>query len=82
MCSRKVSVTVFSYPLCFKRKLFHKSSGREEIIDEIDSSQTLEDLMSSYYDKISLIASFEDDLRWYQIILLDSQSRLVKLFKA
>ena len=86
MSSRKVKVSVFSYPEDYNRTLSLKRISeiveQVEILDEFFSSKSLEQLMSEYVDKVDIYASFVDELRWYRIVLRDSESRLVKLYKA
>lgn len=86
MRTRKVTVLVFSYPEDFNSTLSYKRLLEihevVEFSDKFLSCQSLETILREYIDKVDVYASFIDELRWYRIIVRDSDSRISKIFKA
>ena len=86
MRTRKVTVSVFSYPEDYNRTLSYKRLLEIhevfEFSDRFPSSKTLEDVLRVYIDKTDVYASFIDELRWYRIIVRDSERRISHLYKA
>lgn len=83
MCTRKVTVHVFSYPADFGKTLSIKRLLEiPEVLEYIDtfiSDDTLETLLFKYIDKVDVYASFVDEIRSYRIVLKDNERRLYKI---
>lgn len=83
MCTRKVTVHVFSYPSDFGKTLSIKRLLEiPEVLEYIDtfiSDDTLETLLFKYIDKVDVYASFVDEIRSYRIVLKDNERRLYKI---
>ena len=86
MHTRKVSVYVFSYPVNAKipmLALFLDELGEVlEFEDKFLSDTSLEDILKIYVEKTKELSSFEDSIKWYRVVVRDSDGRLVKMFKA
>ena len=86
MRTRRVYVSVFSYPEDYNRTLSLKRIGemkeKVELRDEFKSSRSLEDILLSYSDRISVFASFVDEIRWYRVVVRDSDGRVIFSKKA
>lgn len=86
MRTRKVSAYVFSYPVNAKipmLALFLDELGEVlEFEDKFLSDKPLDELLKIYEDKASVFASFDDNIKWYRVIVRDTDGRLVKIFKA
>lgn len=87
MCTRKVSVYVFSYPEKVKLPLYPLFFDVEdgEVLEHEEkflTDKSLEEVLLSYVDKTEVFASFVDNIQWYRIVVRDSEGRLVKIFKA
>lgn len=86
MCTRKVTVYVFSYPADFAKTLSIKRlSAIPEVLEYIDSfvsADSLEEILAKYIDKVDVYASFVDDIRSYRIVLKDNDRRIYKIHKA
>lgn len=87
MRTRKVSVYVFSYPekvkLPIMFPLFCDELG--EVLEQEDkflTDKSLEDVMRSYVDKTHVFASFDDKIKWFRVVVRDTDGRLVNIFKA
>ena len=86
MRSRKIYVTVFSYPEDYNRTLSLKRIA--EIIETVEfreefvSSRSLEDILSDYSDKLDVFASFVVEIRWYRVLVRDHFRRVVLCKKA
>lgn len=87
MRTRKVSVYVFSYsekvklPIMFP--LFCDELG--EVLEQEDkflTDKSLEEVLQSFVDKTEVFASFDDKIKWYRVVVRDTEGRLVKIFKA
>ena len=86
MRSRKIYVTVFSYPEDFHRTLSLKRIAEItetiEFRDEFISSRSLDDILTSYADRLDVFASFVDEIRWYRVVIRDHNRRVVLCKKA
>lgn len=86
MCTRKVTVLVFSYPEDFNSTLSYKRLLEihevAEFSDKFLSSHSLETILREYIDKVDVYASFIDELRWYRIVVRDSERRISYIYKA
>lgn len=86
MRTRKVTVLVFSYPEDFNSTLSYKRLLEihevAEFSDKFLSSQSLETILREYIDKVDVYASFIDEIRWYRIVVRDSELRISYIYKA
>ncbi len=86
MCTRKVTVYVFSYPEKVKLPLFPLFFDETCEVLELDekflTDKSLEVILQRYVDKTKVFASFVDKIQWYRIVVRDTEGRLVKIFKA
>lgn len=86
MRTRKVSVYVFSYPEDFNSTLSYKRLLEihevAEFSDKFLSSQSLETILREYIDKVDVYASFIDEIRWYRIVVRDSERRIIYIYQA
>lgn len=86
MCTRKVSVYVFSYPEKVKLPLYpNMFEERDEVLELREkylTDKSLEEVLQRYVDKTEVFASFVDKIQWYRIVVRDTEGRLVKIFKA
>lgn len=86
MRTRKVTVLVFSYPEDFNSTLSYKRLLEihevAEFSDKFLSSKSLEYILREYIDKVDVYASFVEDIRWYRIVVRDSEHRISHLYKA
>lgn len=85
MSSRKVTVYVFSYPADYAKTLsikrFLEMPEVLEFIDTFISSDSLEELLAKYIDKVDVYDSFVDEIRSYRIVLKDNDRRIYKIHK-
>lgn len=86
MRSRKIYVTVFSYPEDYHRTLSLKRIAEitetVEFREEFISCRSLDDILSDYHDKIDLFASFVESIRWYRVVVRDHCGRVILCKKA
>lgn len=86
MRTRKVTVYVFSLPCDYCKTLsikrFLEMPEVLEFKDTFISAYTLEELLSTYIDKVDVYASFVDSIRCYRIVLKDNERRIYKIHKA
>ena len=87
MLTRKVSVYVFSYPENVKVPSMFPFFCDElgEVLEHEEkflTDKSLEEILQRYVDKTEVFASFDDNIKWYRIVVRDTDGRLVKIFKA
>lgn len=85
MRTRKVTVTVVSYPEDYNRSLsLRRIMEMKEFLEYRDTfitSKSSRQILQEYIDKVDVYASFVDEIRWYRIYVRDSDISISQIHK-